>query len=863
MTSNMIRMGMAALMTSALMQAATAQDIKKGISLFKDGKYAEAVAEIEPIVRSNDRDAKANYYMGAAQICGNIDISEGMKRVKFAQIKGFVGDSHFYLGRAYQLTYEFEQAIQSYARFAKTSKDDKMIRQAELYTAQCEASIPLANKIFSINVIDKYRVTADSLLAVYKPSHEVGHIGRNDEFFESDIDPDGVLYITERGDAVYFSVANGAGKDKLYKIEKLLDGWGDMTALAGLESEGNDRMPVMMTDGTTLYFSSDRAGGMGGFDIYRATYDPEAGSFGQPVNMGVPFNSAFDDYLFVGDEYRKRAWFASNRHTSADSVMVYEIVWDESVIRNFAQTTEDIKRAAQLEINPELAHLRNSVRTTAGEELPDRHSVINDRKMFEFAINDTLTYTDWRHFNSPEAKATYHKAFDLRATRDSLSHEMAQKRKIFMSAPTDAERNKAVQDVLAIERKIYTIDDEVKKTENMAREQELMKIDEMVAAGEQLAFGKAATQAEPELDWHTLLDPARLEMYNADDFARAKADSAFYATLFTTEEVAELLKADSLICWGNVLTLEAVKLSEKAMHNITVETTGPDGKKIQLTPQQTAEMSELCRRGAYTLYNESLDAKYDIFDDRIEAAIAEEPTTDFAEVELHRGTAQAAFASVEGISMADGMPAYKKAASTKRGAMAEFRKGLERYQQHLDMSFRLPVRRTSPSEPVSVQEALADRPAVVLESDTTATRPGAAVGAFDAAGLDDIGATAPNIPTPEAQPSAYVGGIEPEPAPAPAQTQSDEPALVYKIQLGVFRNTPDPSKINQLPDITSAEIEGKGMKRYFSGRYTTYTEAVSHVEQARAAGFAGSFVVAFSHGTQIKLAEAQKMEQQQ
>ena len=374
MTSNMIRMGMAALMTSALMQAATAQDIKKGISLFKDGKYAEAVAEIEPIVRSNDRDAKANYYMGAAQICGNIDISEGMKRVKFAQIKGFVGDSHFYLGRAYQLTYEFEQAIQSYARFAKTSKDDKMIRQAELYTAQCEASIPLANKIFSINVIDKYRVTADSLLAVYKPSHEVGHIGRNDEFFESDIDPDGVLYITERGDAVYFSVANGAGKDKLYKIEKLLDGWGDMTALAGLESEGNDRMPVMMTDGTTLYFSSDRAGGMGGFDIYRATYDPEAGSFGQPVNMGVPFNSAFDDYLFVGDEYRKRAWFASNRHTSADSVMVYEIVWDESVIRNFAQTTEDIKRAAQLEINPELAHLRNSVRSRRGAARPpQRH----------------------------------------------------------------------------------------------------------------------------------------------------------------------------------------------------------------------------------------------------------------------------------------------------------------------------------------------------------------------------------------------------------------------------------------------------------------------------------------------------------
>lgn len=43
-----------------------------------------------------------------------------------------------------------------------------------------------------------------------------------------------------------------------------------------------------------VYFASNRAGGMGGYDLYYATYDDEW-NFGEPVNLGPSINSAGDE----------------------------------------------------------------------------------------------------------------------------------------------------------------------------------------------------------------------------------------------------------------------------------------------------------------------------------------------------------------------------------------------------------------------------------------------------------------------------------------------------------------------------------------------------------------------------------------
>ncbi|MSP62979.1 MAG: hypothetical protein EXR72_22115 [Myxococcales bacterium] len=63
------------------------------------------------------------------------------------------------------------------------------------------------------------------------------------------------------------------------------------------EAKANDESPYLTSDGMTLLFASDRAGGLGGLDIYQATRlsnDPQT-PFAMVKSLGKPLNSPADD----------------------------------------------------------------------------------------------------------------------------------------------------------------------------------------------------------------------------------------------------------------------------------------------------------------------------------------------------------------------------------------------------------------------------------------------------------------------------------------------------------------------------------------------------------------------------------------
>ena len=505
---NTLKIALVATFITISTMAFSQVNIKPAIALFDAGKYDEAIKQLEQTAVKHDRDVKLNYYLGASYVATGKNLSEGIRRLKFAQVKGYQANTSYYLGRAYQLQYEFELAIQSFDKFLRTAKSEQFVARAKQYKAECAASIPLASKIFNLKVIDKYKVTPDSILSVYNPSREVGSVQYNSSFFESDIDPNGVLYRTERGDAVYFSLPNDMGFEKLFKIERLLDGWSEMIPLQGLQSSDNEKTPVLMTDGVSLYFSSDREGGMGGYDIYRTTYDAETRTFSAPVNLGVPFNSSADDYLFVADEFRTRAWFASNRETSTDSVMVYEILWDNSVIRNFAQNTDEIRKAAALQVDPSLAKMRDNFAAKRGGEQKNNAVATKVQKKFDFVVNDSLTYTQWEHFRSAEAKEIFRAGLAMKHEKDSLSAEMTRQRKQFASITDDEQRNAVITGILSIERRIYSLEDKVNEQYSNARIIENKRLEQLVDNDQYLTLGQIDRSAKrTDWDWGKLLKP--------------------------------------------------------------------------------------------------------------------------------------------------------------------------------------------------------------------------------------------------------------------------------------------------------------------------------------------------------------------
>jgi hypothetical protein len=82
--------------------------------------------------------------------------------------------------------------------------------------------------------------------------------------------------------------------------------------------------------------------------------------------------------------------------------------------------------------------------------------------------------------------------------------------------------------------------------------------------------------------------------------------------------------------------------------------------------------------------------------------------------------------------------------------------------------------------------------------------------------------------------------------------------LIYKVQIGAFRNPIDPEKFNGMSPIT-AETTSQGFTRYTAGLFTKYSTADQVKNEIRDLGYKDAFVVIFYNGKRISAAEAQKL----
>lgn len=115
----------------------------------------------------------------------------------------------------------------------------------------------------------------------------------------SDADP----FITPDGKRFYFissrpldSVAGARAKDDLdiWVMEKTARGWSEPKNLgAPVNSKGNEWYPTIAANGT-IYFGSDREGGKGRTDLYRARL--ANGSYSAAENLGEPLNTQFNEF---------------------------------------------------------------------------------------------------------------------------------------------------------------------------------------------------------------------------------------------------------------------------------------------------------------------------------------------------------------------------------------------------------------------------------------------------------------------------------------------------------------------------------------------------------------------------------------
>lgn len=108
----------------------------------------------------------------------------------------------------------------------------------------------------------------------------------------------GAVTITPDGNTMYFTRWAIAGDKKstaIYTAQKSGTVWSAPSALGGsINAAGsNNQQPHVSADGQYLYFSSNRPGGQGGYDIWVAPLTN--GQAGEPQNLGAAVNTADDE----------------------------------------------------------------------------------------------------------------------------------------------------------------------------------------------------------------------------------------------------------------------------------------------------------------------------------------------------------------------------------------------------------------------------------------------------------------------------------------------------------------------------------------------------------------------------------------
>ncbi len=127
--------------------------------------------------------------------------------------------------------------------------------------------------------------------------------------------------------------SNLDGDYDIYKVDinegsTLID-WVESTATPEiinyelLNSPSDDRCPH--PSGSYIYFSSNRDGGYGGYDLYYSNYSN--GAWSEPINCGENINSEFDELnpftIYYGDYKNDLLFFSSNRTSGKGGFDIY------------------------------------------------------------------------------------------------------------------------------------------------------------------------------------------------------------------------------------------------------------------------------------------------------------------------------------------------------------------------------------------------------------------------------------------------------------------------------------------------------------------------------------------------------------
>lgn len=445
----------------------SAQTLAQAKALYEKGEYEEAKPAFKKFIKTQPSNGNYNLWYGVCCLKTG-EAAEGVKYLETA-VKRRVPSGQLYLAQAYNDLYRFEEAIETYeAYIADLNKRKRPTEEAEMLLEKSKANFRMLKGVEEVCFIDSFVVDKENFLEAYKISPESGKLFMYDAYFPDSEKEGGTVYETELGNRLYYSELQPDSTLSILSRNKLLDNWSNGSLLPGTINEAmNADYPYVLTDGVTIYYASDGPESMGGYDIFVTRFNTNTNSYLTPENVGMPFNSPYNDYMYVIDDFNNLGWFASDRYQPEGKVCIYVFIPNSSkqVYNYEGMEAQKMIQLAQLHSIKDTWTDVEAVQAARErlEKAANERPLTTKKYDFMFIIDDNTNYYQLDDFRSPQAKALYGKYSQLEKGYRQQTDKLKEMRSEYASASRE-EKSRMAPAILDLEQRVRQMSAEIEQT---------------------------------------------------------------------------------------------------------------------------------------------------------------------------------------------------------------------------------------------------------------------------------------------------------------------------------------------------------------------------------------------------------------
>lgn len=360
-------------------------------------------------------------------------------------------------------------AVKTAAKTQRANASETTKQPSDVNVKMFESMVPSTAKLM---FIDSVVVDKKDFLNSLPLNKESGKLTYFNSFFNANKEVNTTVYINEFNNRSYYAEGDST-QSSIYTIDKLGNKWSIPVKISEITTDyQNPDYPFLCSDGVTLFFGAKGPKSMGGYDIFMTRYNGDDGTWYEPENYGLPYNSTANDYLLAIDDYDQLGWLVTDRRQEEGKVCIYTFV-PTTPRQNFENddlTKKQLNSFARiLKIEDTWQFGNREAALKRVEDLKKRNT--QGKKVtsnINFVINDNVTYHSISEFKSSSAREKYKQ---LVALQDKYNQNIATLQQLRDDYAKNRTKDLA-KDILFYEKEVEQQAISIKDLKKIIREQE-------------------------------------------------------------------------------------------------------------------------------------------------------------------------------------------------------------------------------------------------------------------------------------------------------------------------------------------------------------------------------------------------------